>query len=400
MKKRIAFVHNAVWEMYNFRGELMQELKAKGYDITVICPPDEKNSHFITEELGLKLMTIPMNRKGTNIVEDFKLLKNLFSLYRKEKFDLVFHYTIKPNIYGTLAAKLAGIKSIAITTGLGYVFLHKNLTSLIAKFMYKFSLAFANEVWFLNEDDREIFLEKDLITDRQAFMLPSEGVNTNRYVAQEKTKKDNKTVFLMIARVLYDKGYKEYVEAAKLIKEQNPNVEFQLLGAIDPGNPSGVPEEVVNEAVSKGYINYLGTTTDVTAILKEADCLVLPSYREGVSRVLMEAASMEKPLIASNVAGCREVINEGKTGFLCKVKNSVDLAQKMAKIINMSEKERVVMGKKGREKVVEEMDLTKIIGIYDFKIAEHLDPENSDYITVGLREVKELFKVGKQYKKS
>ena len=367
MKKRIAFVHNAMWEMYNFRGELLQELKAKGYEITVICPPDEKNAHYFTD-LGIKLLTVPMSRKGTNIKEDLQLVKNLFKVYKKEKFDLVFHYTIKPNIYGTLAAKLAGIKSIAITTGLGYVFLHNNITSLIAKFMYKFSLAFANEVWFLNDDDMNIFLDKDLITERQAFKLPSEGINTKRFVPKEKNRKDSKTVFLMIARVLYDKGFNEYLEAAKLIKAQRNDVEFQLLGAIDSGNPSGVPQSVVEDAVSNGFINYLGTTSDVLPIIREADCMVLPSYREGISRVLMEAASMEKPIIATNVTGCREVINDGETGFLCKAKSPVDLAHKMAKIINMTEKEKVVMGQKGRVKVIEEMDLEKIIDIYDYKI--------------------------------
>ena len=392
MKKKIAFVHNAMWEMYNFRGELLQELKAKGYEITVICPPDEKNAHYFTD-LGIKLLTVPMSRKGTNIKEDLQLVKNLFKVYKKEKFDLVFHYTIKPNIYGTLAAKLAGIKSIAITTGLGYVFLHNNITSLIAKFMYKFSLAFANEVWFLNDDDMNIFLDKDLITERQAFKLPSEGINTKRFVPKEKNRKDSKTVFLMIARVLYDKGFNEYLEAAKLIKAQRNDVEFQLLGAIDSGNPSGVPQSVVEDAVSNGFINYLGTTSDVLPVISEADCMVLPSYREGISRVLMEAASMEKPIIATNVTGCREVINDGETGFLCKAKSPVDLAHKMAKIINMTEKEKVVMGQKGRVKVIEEMDLEKIIDIYDYKIAAVLGEEEG--ITVDLQELISLRKTKK-----
>lgn len=392
MKKKIAFVHNAMWEMYNFRGELLQELKAKGYEITVICPPDDKNAHYFTD-LGIKLLTVPMSRKGTNIKEDLQLVKNLFKVYKKEKFDLVFHYTIKPNIYGTLAAKLAGLKSIAITTGLGYVFLHNNITSLIAKFMYKFSLAFANEVWFLNDDDMNIFLDKDLITERQAFKLPSEGINTKRFVPKEKNRKDSKTVFLMIARVLYDKGFNEYLEAAKLIKAQRNDVEFQLLGAIDSGNPSGVPQSVVEDAVSDGFINYLGTTSDVLPIIREADCMVLPSYREGISRVLMEAASMEKPIIATNVTGCREVINDGETGFLCKVKSPVDLANKMAKIICMTEKEKLVMGQKGRVKVIEEMDLEKIIDIYDYKIASVLGEEEG--ITVDLQDFISLRKTKK-----
>ena len=197
----------------------------------------------------------------------------------------------------------------------------------------------------------------------------------------------------MIARVLYDKGFNEYLEAAKLIKAQRNDVEFQLLGAIDSGNPSGVPQSVVEDAVSNGFINYLGTTSDVLPIIREADCMVLPSYREGISRVLMEAASMEKPIIATNVTGCREVINDGETGFLCKVKSPVDLAHKMAKIINMTEKEKVVMGQKGRVKVIEEMDLEKIIDIYDYKIAAVLGEEEG--ITVDLQELISLRKTKK-----
>ena len=197
----------------------------------------------------------------------------------------------------------------------------------------------------------------------------------------------------MIARVLYDKGFNEYLEAAKLIKAQRNDVEFQLLGAIDSGNPSGVPQSVVEDAVSNGFINYLGTISDVLPIIREADCMVLPSYREGISRVLMEAASMEKPIIATNVTGCREVINDGETGFLCKVKSPVDLAHKMAKIINMTEKEKVVMGQKGRVKVIEEMDLEKIIDIYDYKIAAVLGEEEG--ITVDLQELISLRKTKK-----
>ena len=386
MKKKVAFVHNAQWEMYNFRGEMIGELKKRGYDITVIVPPNEGKEHLFTEELGVNLITVPMSRKGTNIKEDFKLLKNLYKIYREEKFDLVYHYTIKPNIYGTLAAKLAGRKSVAITTGLGYVFINKNITSLIAQFLYKFSLTYAEEVWFLNSEDKEIFLEKDLIAESQAFILPSEGVNTKRYIPSAKEIKDGKIKFLMIARVLYDKGFREYVEAAKKIKSQRPDIEFQLLGAIDNGNPSGVPKEEVDEAVEAGILNYLGTTNDVVKVIKEADCIVLPSYREGVSRVLMEAASMEKPIIATNVAGCREVVDEGLTGFLCKAKNSFDLAYKMATLIILSEVERELMGKRARQKIVDEMDLERVIEIYDIKTTQIITGEKEG-LTVNLEEL-------------
>lgn len=394
MKKKIAFVHNAQWEMYNFRGEMIAELKNRGYDITVIVPPNENKEYLFTEELGVNLITVPMSRKGTNIKEDLKLVKALYKVYKEQNFDLIYHYTIKPNIYGTIAAKLAGIKSIAITTGLGYVFLNKNLTSLIAQFMYKFSLTYAHEVWFLNSEDKEIFLSRDLITERQAFILPSEGVNTKRFSPRDKIRKDEKLVFLMIARVLYDKGFTEYVEAARRIKEQRPDVEFQLLGAIDSGNPSGVPKEAVDKAVKEGIINYLGTTTDVTSVISEADCMVLPSYREGVSRVLMEAASMEKPIIATNVAGCREVVEEGVTGYLCKPKSSVDLAQKMANLINLSNEERAFMGQQGRVKIIEEMDLERVIEIYEFKTLEALNKEKEGF-TVDLKELMSVKKTKK-----
>jgi glycosyltransferase involved in cell wall biosynthesis len=158
------------------------------------------------------------------------------------------------------------------------------------------------------------------------------------------------------------------------------------LGAIDNGNPSGVPKEEVDEAVEAGILNYLGTTNDVVKVIKEADCIVLPSYREGVSRVLMEAASMEKPIIATNVAGCREVVDEGLTGFLCKAKNSFDLAYKMATLINLSEEERELMGKRARQKIVDEMDLERVIEIYDIKTTQIITGEKEG-LTVNLEEL-------------
>jgi glycosyltransferase involved in cell wall biosynthesis len=360
---KIAFVGNELWSMYNFRGGVIKALKEKGYDITIITPKD--NRIDITKELNVKFIEIPLERKGTNPLNDLKYLLNLYKIYKKNKFDLIFHYTIKPNIYGSIAAGLLKIPSIAVTTGLGYVFLVNNFTSKVAKFLYKISLRFAKKVWFLNLDDKNEFLKNKIIRENIADILPGEGVNTEKFKPRSSNElKKDKIIFLMIARVLWDKGFKEYVEAAEKILKKYNNVEFQLLGPIDNGNPSGVKKEIIEDYVQKEVINYLGVTSDVTKYIVKCDCIVLPSFREGIPRVLLEAASMEKALITTNNVGCKEVVEDGYNGFLCKVKDSNDLANKMEKFINLPEEEKIKLGKNGREKVIKEFDEKIVIEKY------------------------------------
>jgi glycosyltransferase involved in cell wall biosynthesis len=314
--------------------------------------------------LGCIYLKLNFQTKTTNPFRDLFLIFQLYRHYRTIKPLIIFHYTIKPNIYGTIAAKLAGIKSIGIVTGLGYAFLTTNLVTRLIRRLYKFSFRFSFKVWFLNQDDMGLFIHEKLIQPQKAFLLPGEGVNTDEFSPISVSRTEHDIIFLMIARILWDKGVQEYVDAAKIIKSRYPNARFQLLGPTDADNPSAVPRSTVEEWHRQGSIEYLGISGHVVAEIAKADCIVLPSYREGISKVLMEAASMAKPLIASNVTGCKELIDDSITGYLCEVKSSSSLAEKIEKMLQATTEERIEMGNKGRDKMIHYFDEKKIIQFY------------------------------------
>ncbi|MFQ2723903.1 glycosyltransferase family 4 protein [Aeromonas caviae] len=276
----------------------------------------------------------------------------MYRYYRKLNPDFIIHYTIKPNIYGSLAAKIAGIPSLAITTGLGYTFVNDNFIAKIARQLYKMAFRYPKEVWFLNEDDRQAFLAYSLVSENKAKLLHGEGVNVSHFSPISSSAGNNPTTFVLIARMLWDKGIGEYIEAARVIKSKYPKTHFQLLGACDVPNPSFISREQIGIWESEGIVEYLGTTDDVRTVIANVDCVVLPSYREGIPRTMLEAAAMAKPLIVSDAPGCKDVVIHGKTGFLCKVKNSYSLAAVMELIINQSTQERVDMGMAGRNLVL------------------------------------------------
>ena len=352
---KIAFTNNILKDTLNFRGNVIKTFLNEGYEVTVICP-DDKSINIKDFDERLNFIPIEVSRKGKNPFSDLIYCKKLFDIYKKEKFDIIFHYTIKPNIYGNIAAGFNKTKSISIIPGLGHLFIEESFATKIVEILYKFSLKFAKEVWFLNEDDKDEFLKRKLLKEDKIKILPGEGIDLEKFKPIPKERNDNKIVFLMIARVLWEKGFKEYVEASEILKKKYDNLEFQLLGQIDTGNPSGVPKEIIEKYHNDGIINYLGTSNDVPRIISECDCLVLPSYREGVPRTLLEGASMEKFLIATDVTGCREVVKEGYNGFLCKVRDSKDLADKIEKFIKLSEKEKEKIGKNGRELMREKFE--------------------------------------------
>jgi glycosyltransferase involved in cell wall biosynthesis len=340
--------------MMMFRSGLMARLVKEGYEVFVLAPEDNHSKEI--EALGCNYIDLPMDNKGSNIFKDLLLIKRLYKHYKKIKPNLVFHYTIKPNVYGTLAAKYANVKSIAVITGLGYTFINHSLTSKIAKFLYKISLKYSQKVWFINHEDRKIFIKKRILSRDLMEILPGEGVDMEKYAPRDKKIDDDKFRFVLIARLLWDKGVGELVKAASIIKEIYPQVEVQLVGFVDAKNPQAISKEQVDYWVEKGWVKYMGSTNDVRDYIAEADCIVLPSYREGISKILLEAASMAKPIIASNVPGCRDIVEHGSSGYLCNVMDTHDLALKMKKIINLSEKDRQKMGYIAREHVRREFD--------------------------------------------
>jgi len=359
--KKIIISLNTSWNVYNFRLNLAKELKNAGYQVILVAPYDAYSEKLKNE---FEYHHIYMNNKGTNPKEDIKTLMGFYKLYKKIKPEIVLNFTIKPNIYGNIACGLLGIKTINNISGLGTVFIKESLVTKVVKWLYKYSLSKSSKVFFQNSDDRDLFVENRLVDFAKCGLLPGSGIDTNKFMPVKYKKEDDTFRFLLIARMLKDKGIVEYVEAAKILKEKYKNVEFQLLGSLDAVNNTAISKEQMQEWVDVGLVNYLGVTDDVKEFIKKADCVVLPSYREGTPRTLLESASMSKPIVTTNVPGCKEVVNDGVNGYLCEVRNTMDLADKMEMMLNLSEEERKVMGEVGRVKMINEFDEKIVIGKY------------------------------------
>lgn len=367
MSKKIVICLNTSWNIYNFRLNLARALKNTGYKVVLVAPYDAYSEKLKNE---FEYYDIYMNNKGTNPKEDIKTLIEFYNLYKKIKPNVVLNYTIKPNIYGNIACGLLGIKTINNISGLGTVFIKESLVTKIAKWLYRYSLGKSSKVFFQNSDDRNLFVNNRLVEFAKSDLLPGSGIDTNKFVPIKYDKKDNTFRFLLIARMLWDKGVGEYVEAAKILKNKYSNIEFQLLGSLDATNNTAISKEQMQSWTDESLVNYLGTTDNVKNFIKKADCIVLPSYREGTPRTLLESASMGKPIVTTNVVGCKEVVDDSINGFLCEVKNAFDLADKMEMMFSLSDKERTSMGKMGREKMINQFEEKIVINKYFEAIQE------------------------------
>ncbi len=340
----------------------MKELQRQGYEVVAVAPRDEFTHKLIEEQIRVVNISA-MERSGINPYEDYKLYKEYLKIYKELNPDIIFHFTIKPNIYGTIAAKKLNIPCIAIVTGLGYTFIHKGLITTVVEKMYSYSLSKASEVWFLNNDDKFLFESRHLVNPNKSQVINGEGIDTDLYNYEPID--TSKISFILVARLLYDKGLNEYYRAARKLKKVYPNVSFKLLGYLNVENPMAIPKKLIDEWVKSGDIDYLGSAPDVKPFVKNSTCVVLPSYREGISVSLMEGASMGRPLIASNIAGCKELIEDGRTGFLCNVKDADDLATKLERIINMDGETLKRMGQLSRDKIVENFSIKNILPRYE-----------------------------------
>ena len=377
-RKTIAIVSNTSWSIYNFRLGLIRYLKASGFEVLLVAPKDTFTSKLIAEGFGYQHVDI--DNYGVNALSDLQTVGQLVRIYRQHHVDFIFHYTIKPNIYGTIAAAWCKIPSIAVTTGLGHMFTFKNslLRFGILK-MYRFAASLSKEVWFLNQSDRQTFVEHRIVKPEKTFVLPSEGINIDWFKADYPPITNSlrpKLKFLFAGRLIWDKGIGEVAEAARIIKKQYANVEFLLVGFIDLANPNSVQPEQIQAWQNEKILRYLGETTDMRSILRQIDCLVFPSfYREGVSRILLEAAATGRPIITTDNVGCREVVNDGSTGYLCEPRNVADLTDKIVRFIQLSPAQRLQMSQLARQKVVAEFDERLIIEQYAAKIEQYLFPQ-------------------------
>ncbi|NQY94661.1 MAG: glycosyltransferase family 4 protein [Campylobacteraceae bacterium] len=362
MTKRVAIVLNNSWYAYNFRLNLARSLKANGYKVCFIAPYDEKYSELLKKEF--EFIHLDIDAKGINPLKDFKTMISLYQVYKKNDPNIVLNFTIKPNIYSSIVAGIRNIKSINNITGLGTIFITESIVTKIAKILYKISLGFNSKVFFQNNDDKNLFIKNKLVSSIKCDVLPGSGVDLNKFVPIPRYKNDDTFKFLLIARLLKDKGILEYIDAIKIIKSKYKHVEFQLLGAVGVANKTAITKDELQDWIDDNLVTYLGTTDNVQDVIAKVDCVVLPSYREGTPRCLLEACAMEKPIIATNVVGCKDVVENEVNGYLCEVRNSKDLASKIEKMLNLSSSDLAKMGKKGRKKIINEFDEKIVINKY------------------------------------
>jgi len=363
MHQHVAIVLNTSWNVYNFRLNLLKKLQENGYKITVISPKDEYSIKLKNE--GFNYIDLKMDNDGTNIIQELKLILHLFKIYKTVNPDIILQYTIKPNIYGTLVASLLKIPVVNNISGLGTIFLKDKMVYKFARLLYKFILRFPKKVFFQNRYDHERFLKQKLVKAENSETIPGSGIDTTRFSPiKNSIKNRSEFTFLMIARLIKDKGLIEYIEAIRVVKQNYPFIKFQLIGSLYIGNPTAITEKELNSWIDEGLIEYLGVSDNMEKVISKVDCVVLPSYREGLSRVLLEAASMEKPIITTDVPGCKDVVDDGINGYLCEVQNSEDLAKKMIKMFSLSLEKREEMGIKSREKVIAEFNEDILINKY------------------------------------
>jgi len=368
-QKTVAIVINTSWNVYNFRLHLLQAIQSQGYKIIVIAPRDRYSQ--MLEEEGFLFYHLPLENDSVNIFKELKLFLELYKLYKKTSPDIILHYTIKPNIYGTLAASFLDIPVINNISGLGTVFLNDTFSSKIARSLYRFSLNHSKKVFFQNCFDLELFVRKGIVKNEKVERIPGSGIDTQKFYAQPSNSK--KVTFLLIARLIKDKGILEYIEAIKIIKNKHKDVHFQIIGGLYEANPTAIKKEELDSWIKEGLIEHIDHTDNVFEFISKASCIVLPSYREGLSRSLLEAASMSRPIVTTDVPGCKDVVEDGFNGFLCKAKDIESLAIAMQKILNLSVQERAIFGRRGREKVIKEFSDEIVIDKYISAIKQYIN---------------------------
>lgn len=372
MNHKIILSSNTAWSIYNFRSGLIRSLISDGYEVTAIAPDDAYSPHLKT--LGCRFIGLSMEAHGRHPGHDLLLLLRYLSILRKQRPSVYLGYTVKPNVYGSLAAQMLGIPVINNIAGLGTAFIEDNALTRIVKGLYKFALSHSSRIFFQNAEDQELFVRSGVIRPEITDRIPGSGIDLRGYVPRPLPALSGRSFrFLLVARMLKFKGVGEFVEATRIVRRQFPDTEFQLLGFVDSSNSNAFPLDTIRRWECEGLITYLGQSDDVRPYFANADCVVLPSYREGVPRSLLEAAAMARPIIASDTAGCRDVVDDGCNGLLCRARSAADLAEKMIRMIEFPPQCRFEMGQAGRRKVEAEFDERIVIRKYRDMIASILD---------------------------
>lgn len=352
--KKLLILSNSTSGLYDFRNELISLLIKNDYSVTAYNPEEDKAEEL--EKLGCRTVTLSMDRRSINPLKDLVLAGRYFKVIKAEKPDLIMTYTIKPNIYGGLMARLCGIKYAANITGLGSAFEKDSLVRRIASALYKKALKRVKVVFFENTGDREYFVNEGIIDRDRTVVLSGAGVNLDRFGYLEYPEDRGSFNFLFVGRIMREKGVDELFEAVKKLRSEGYDLKLSVLGYYEENY-----EDAINSGTKEGWLSYYGYQPDVRPFIAESHCFVLPSWHEGMANTNLECASSGRPVITSNIPGCMEAVTDGETGFLCEVKNTDSLTDAMRRMMKLSNAERAAMGRAGRSHMAECFDKNDVI---------------------------------------
>ena len=354
---------NSAWNIVNFRGGLIAGLRAAGWRVVAVAPVDASAAEI--PALGAEFVPIRIDSSGTSIVRDARLLADYLAVLRRLRPQAFLGFTVKPNIYGSLAARLLGVRSINNISGLGTAFLNSGPLNWLVRQLYRLALARSARVFFQNPHDLALFVANGLVRPGQAERIPGSGVDLKWFQPSDRPRPAGRAFrFLFVGRLLRDKGLVDYAEAARRLRQHWPQVEFAILGFAGSDNRSAVPIADIERWRDEGIVTYLGDSADVRPYLADSDCVVLPSYREGLPRSLLEAAAMARPMIATNVPGCRDIVVDKENGFLCEARSPESLAAAMEAMLRLDPPERAAMGRRARARVEREFDQALVVQAY------------------------------------
>ena len=353
---KIGISINTSWNVFNFRKGIVLDLLKEGNEVFVIAPKDDYSVKL--EELGCVFIELPMKGKSYNPFIDLLLLFRYVLILRNLNLDYLLTYTIKPNVYGAIASVLTKTRVLSNVSGLGTTFLTDSIGAKIAQKLYKVALKYSYKVFFQNYDDRKLFIESGLIKESKTDVLPGSGVDLKTF----KTARlyPEKVCFTVIARTLFAKGINEYIEAIRSLKSEYPDAEFLWVGKPEPEKGLGVDVCQMEEWENESLIQYIPFTDDIKEVIERSTCIVLPSYREGTPKSLLEGMAMSRPVITTNVPGCKDVVLDNENGFLCEARSVASLRVALRKMLNTPISELTVMGEKSRM-IVEERYSQEIV---------------------------------------
>lgn len=357
---------NTSWNVVNFRAGLIRGLQAHGYEVVVAAPRD-RFSDAIERDLGCRFIDLPMEGHSRSPLTDLALLARFARLMRAERPDAYLGYTVKPNVFGSFAAQMFGVPCINNIAGLGSIFNESGVTAKIVVGLYRLALRSSAHVFFQNDADLALFLGRGLVRAEKASLLPGSGIDTARFAAAERPPRDEASpfAFVLVARLLKEKGLAELAEATRRVRGTHPRVRVRVAGPLDPHNPAAIAPAAMQAWVDEGLFDYLGLLDDVRPTLEAADCVVLPSYyREGTPRGLLEAAAMGRPIITTDMPGCRDVVDDGVNGYLVPPRDAEALARCMGALVDASPSSVAEMGRQSRLKAVRQFDERLVVERY------------------------------------